>query len=113
VYEPTILLAVRIPGYILAAETFLGSITLAVLPTILHYLVSSSGGPPQQQRKQVYIICRSLFTTASGAALIAALGSGCLVFLVALGVFALVVGFYSALKPYVASLVDVKVITRL
>ncbi|KAH8690235.1 major facilitator superfamily domain-containing protein [Talaromyces proteolyticus] len=106
----------RMTGYILASETFLGSLFLAILPTISHHLLRGSKntrGARQVQKAQLYIIRGSLFAAASGTALIAASGSSRLTFLMALGVFALAVGFHDALKSYVTGLVDVKAITRM
>jgi hypothetical protein len=106
----------RTTGYILASETFVGSIFLAVLPVIARYLPrgsSARGGPSEQRQQQIYIIRGSLFAAAGGVAIIAASGSSRVAFLVALGMFALAVGFHDALKSYVTGLVDVSSITRL
>lgn len=107
----------RITGYILASETFLGSIFLAVLPAISRFLPrgnsSSNRGPSAQRQRQIYIIRGSLFAAAGGVAIIAASDSNRLAFLAALGIFALGVGFHDALKSYVTGLVDVNSITRL
>jgi hypothetical protein len=105
----------RTTGYILASETFVSSIFLAVLPVIARYLPrgSSARGPSEQRQQQIYIIRGSLFAAAGGVAIIAASGSSRVAFLVALGMFALAVGFHDALKSYVTGLVDVSSITRL
>lgn len=106
----------HITGYILASETFLGSIFLALLPVIARYLPRSSTarqGHSQQREQQIYIIRGSLFAAASAVAVIAASGTSRLFFLVGLGIFALGVGFHDALKSYMTGLVDVSSITRL
>ncbi|CAF9909760.1 MAG: hypothetical protein GOMPHAMPRED_006859 [Gomphillus americanus] len=104
----------RTTGYILAFETFLGSIYLATLPTIVKWLPSDRRNPDSEQKtRQLVIVRASLFAAAAGTALIAASDHDRVVFLAALGVFVLGVGFHDALKAYVTGLLSSEAITRM
>ena len=104
----------RTTGYILGFETLLGSIYLAILPTIVKYVSSHARKPESEQKtRQLVIVRASLIAAAAGTALIATSGHDQFVFFAALGVFVLGVGFHDALKAYVTSLLSSEAIARM
>ena len=104
-------LPLRIAGYILASETLLASMILLLLPQLLKRVGKLRNLSPTTQ--DLVLSCGSLLAAAIGTSAIAFSGSVRWIFFLALGVYALGVGFADAQKSLVTKLVGENEFTML